>query len=138
MGIDYRLLNHANATYYELGKGPFSSDDIWAMYEADIYIDILNEEWNYFSDDIDRQQYFRLLAKDLERFVKGTPENKLAIYGDSGDEIMWARMLGYKCIGSRYSLGNSEENQKCIDSENAITTPYSLSIKEREELISEG
>jgi hypothetical protein len=122
MGIEYNIFNHANATYYDLGKGPFYvlSDTVDVLFDAKKLYEVLLEEWDTFNGESEEEKcaYFRLLSEDIERFVKGSLINQVQVYSDTGDESLYARILDYKCAGSRYGLGDQPSNEKFIASEN--------------------
>lgn len=138
MGTEYYMFNHSNATFYELGRGPwYILDDLkWTLHDSEIFAEVLEHEWDSFEDP-NKTWYFKLLARDLERFVKNSKESDLTIHGDSGDELMQAQMLGYRCTGSRYELADPKKNQEYIDDENRRTGTWhfsDLSDHERSEL----
>lgn len=140
MGTEYCLYNHANATFYELGKGPwyFIEEMKWALHDAEIFAEVLKDEWDTFDDDEEKSEenirYYKLIAKDLEKFVKNAKENQIVCHNDAGDHLMQARMLKYICVGSRYNLGDPKENQAMIDSENDRSTHWSFKDLSDEEI----
>ena len=150
MGIDYYLLNHHNATYYELGKGPWEDLNYEkdALYDSDLMAVFLEESWNSFSHDPaeDRSNYFILLGKDVMRFVGDAPPKSLVVYGDY--EHVWAHALKYVCNGARYNLKDLEKNAAEVQEYNdRYLDPdryslYSFDLSERdtqlERLIAEG
>jgi hypothetical protein len=126
MGTDYRLFNHSDATYYVLGKVSWPIwDYIHVMYDAGTFFELLKTRWNNFGGEC-KEEYFHLLSNDLEKFVKNTPRNSIVIYGDSGDEIIYARILKYTCVGSRYCLGDPKANKEYIDDENQLTITWDI------------
>jgi hypothetical protein len=127
MGTEYYLYNHANATYYELGKGPFGAHIIDThkkdLYNAEAFLDVLKKEWNSFSTSVpedDRIKYFTLIAQDLQAFVKDTPEDQIQCFGDNGDEDLWADWLKYEFVGTRYGLGSPDHETYMKEMKNRI------------------
>jgi len=113
MGIDYYLINHHNATYYELGKGPWNdlNYEKIALYDADLMAVFLEESWDNFDHaNPGRSNYFVLVGKDVARFVGDAPPKSLVVYADCGDEHVWAHGLKYVCNGVRYNLDDPEKN----------------------------
>lgn len=139
MGLEYYIYNHANATYYELGKGPwYILGNKKLLYDTKSLADTLTEEWSYA--DV-TPTYYRCVAHDVVRFVKGTPKTSIEVYGDGGDEHMWSLILKYKCTGSRYGLPHPTKNQEAIDSENERSNHWSygeLSRKDSDYLRESG
>jgi hypothetical protein len=146
MGIEYDFYNHRNATIFELGKGPWYScinDDLEFVREPDFFVEILKEEWTFFDAENEKKrlEYFNLLAEELEKFVKDTPDSALKAVGDSGDDDLWAAYLKYKYVGTRYALG-SPENKIYLDELNARQIQFgstlTLSANEIENLKTDG
>ena len=121
MGIEYNLFNHSNCTYYELGKGPwyFLSDEMWVLHDAEILAMEILEEWEPSFEG--SEGYVKEISADLCHFVGDTPDGKLQLIGDSGDEHWMARSLGYVCAGSRYNLGEPEKNRENIECQNRMS-----------------
>ena len=121
MGIEYNLYNHANCTYYELGKGSWWSALLGrgaahALYDVEVLEIQLTDLWKPSFDGW--TEYLKALSADLCRFVGDIPENRLEIIGDLGDEHWQARALGYVCTGSRYNLSDPIKNKENIDEQN--------------------
>jgi hypothetical protein len=128
MGTEYYLLNHNNTSLYELGKGPFSTvlQDLTILKEKNKLSNKLISTWqDSFQAKTDPEkirfyEYCSLIAQDLYNFIKDTPDESIEFINDSGEDHMFAVHLRYKCIGSRYGLGDPSENMKYIDSENSL------------------
>jgi hypothetical protein len=138
MGIEYCAFNHKNCTIYELGKGPWYDilDAVWkSSLDPDVLALSIEKRWNPTFEGHER--YTRLIAEDLLKFVRDTPEDMVQVYGDCGDEHWMALSLGYVCIGSRYCLGDDEENRKSIEDMND-RSKYELSASDVEYLRGHG
>lgn len=128
MGTEYYLLNHSNATLYELGKGPFSIalQDLTILKNKNVFTKKLINIWqDSFQAKTDPEKlkfykYCSLLAQNLYDFIKDTSDEFIELINDSGEDHMFAVHLRYKCIGSRYGLQDSFENMKYINSENSL------------------
>jgi hypothetical protein len=117
MSIEYRLYNHSNKTYFELGKGPWYHIDTLLKFvkDPDFFAEYLDEIWESFNKEKSYIEYFRALGKAIYDFTSDTTLDKLKCVSDCGDENMYSYLLGYKCVGSRYNLQDPEENKNNID-----------------------
>jgi len=129
MGVEFYILNHANATYYDLGKGPWNWLDDFknALRDPDQMVMYLRENWINFQDHLSEEsaRYYRLLGEDVKRFVGDAPDESLTAVGDAGDDhwtsCPWpvrAYGLKYLCTGSRYKLEDSAKNAEYIKGNN--------------------
>ena len=115
MGIEYYIFNHANATFYELGKGPWVLiTDIGLLHQPDNLAKLLWAKWACSAE------YNLCLARDIVKFSEGTQKEYLEIRGDYRNDLTWARMLKYRCVGSRYGLLDPIANKEAIDFHNRI------------------
>jgi hypothetical protein len=120
MGIEYYLYNHENCSIYELGKSfYFDIDkDFEYLTEEELFIDLINNDYHHEYDS----EYLKLICKDLIKFIGSTDKSKIELISDGGDDLGLARSIGYKCVGSRYSLGNDIENKNAVDYINNMST----------------
>lgn len=90
MGIEYRLYNHENRTYFELGKGLWNDIDTLLEFvkDPDYFAECLDEIWGSFNKEKSYIDYFRLLGKALYDFIGNTHLDKLKCISDVGDENM--------------------------------------------------
>ena len=145
MGTDYNIFNHEKAAYFELGKGPWYliSEKIWVLYDAEICAIELNDVWgDHFSADSEEEKlrYFSLLAGALREFVGETPQPRIQIFGDGGDEHCWAYGLRYECAGTRFQLNDPVVNRELIELDNVRhrSSLYDLNAQEIEQLRLDG
>src|SRR5574343_24739 len=131
MGVEYYLVNHANKTFFELGKGSWYE---LANVPRIVYEPVLftvwfrdiggfgDKEWKEFG-----QEYYRQIGLKLFELVSGTEPHRIVLINDCGDDTFYMRCLGYRCIGSRYYLDDEKENRKTIEFENRHLTDQEAS-----------
>ena len=116
MGTDYYLANHCDLTLYELGKG--------SWYDIDFHSDNLLNELKV-SHDIE-ENYLKLICMSLKYFIGNTPNESLYLFGDGGDDLTYAKELGYTITGSRYHLDSPDYDYYIKGVMNFNSTPSTL------------
>ena len=136
MGTEYKLVNHTNGTFYDLGKGPFM--DILEFCESAELLELFfNEEWDSFEGD-QKESYFKALANDIFSFLS-ISDSRFCIISDVYHDWIYIRALNYTCVGSRFGLLNSYSNAMYIRDENVgLPIDFPLSAQEKQNLINEG
>ena len=128
MGVGFYLCNHRNATYFELGKGPFGNLKGGIFRHENECREFLTESFaNTWKLDTEEEKkdfvdYCNLLARELATFVGDS--DSLEVVNDCVNDWSALRALKYKCTGSRYALGE-EVNAKYIEHENGIVRDFS-------------
>jgi hypothetical protein len=123
MGIEYAIINRKSRTFYWLGKGPWF--DIGHDLEILSDLEILTQTLKNIVFELDDKGSFYYSSKewlgpqldrvslDLTEFAQGATESDLLLVNDTGDGVLFARCLGYKCVGSIYS--DSEDRNYHLD-----------------------
>jgi hypothetical protein len=130
MGTEYSLINHSNATYYELGKGDWYllNGEKWIFYDPEFFVEFFNAEHEETYKEPFKEetlQYYKLIAEGLKKFVGDTKEESLVVVGDvDGDSHIFIRYLKYECLGTRYELRDLVKNKENIDYENNRTKEW--------------
>lgn len=137
MGIEYSLINHSNATYYELGKGDWYliNDNKWILYEPEFFVEFFNDNHKRIQKEEFKEeilQYYKLIGEELKEFVKGIDEKSLIVIGDCMDSHIYLLSLKYKCLGTRYYLGDPVENKESVDYENKRVQNWHYPIEDDE------
>lgn len=121
MGVEYYVIDKANKTYYDLGKGGRYE----LIYEMDVFSDlemltlfIIEDVWNLDLYPPEEKQDMinyttNRVAPDLFEAFGKTKKEDLCIVNDCGDDITICKVKKYRCIGTRYySDKDSDEYKK--------------------------
>lgn len=119
MGVEYYVIDKANKTFYELGKGGWYE----LHYDMNVFSDlemltlfILEDvyeggQWYKLEVWLDMEDYItNRVAPDLFEAFGKTKKEDLVIVNDCGDDKVICKVKKYKCIGSRY-YGNKESDE---------------------------
>ena len=118
MGIYYYIVNIADETIYEFGKGMWYEFDVETLFDKELLYDhIYNDIYDTPSKDF--TEYLKRIVEDLFEKFKDVDHKKMFVINDCEDDIYYFRCLKYKFIGTRYYLGvDIEKYNYCMESLN--------------------
>jgi hypothetical protein len=98
MGIDYYLLDHQNATFFELGKGAWYAlkDDIWVVKEPELFLEFVEIEMGYNDLNVNEKEYYQCLGSLLFGLFSKIPLNRLEVINDCADDTSLPRIIQAK------------------------------------------
>lgn len=121
MGIDYYLVDRANKTFYELGRGHWNNLQDHRHIISDpkrLEKILIREVFRSYYVDIDREFKERVrnrIVTDLVECFGGSSWADLQVINDCTDDLWIIRHKGYKCIGTLYEERGSPEHKKLLD-----------------------
>ena len=117
----YYLYNHINATYYDLGEGPWSfiNDDKEIIFnDSKLFLEFLKIAWKsrlgLEMSGLEKRRDYKLIVQDILNFVKGIPKEEIECLKNRHS---WAQYLKYKCAGTLHDLDSNYKpnNQEIKD-----------------------
>ena len=100
MGIAYYLINHQNATYYELGKGywEFLENHEWPDAKT-LYNALITTSLAKGIEPGDRMaEYWKKVCIDIIKFIGDTPREYIQLGHDAGTDWITCHNLKYEFI----------------------------------------
>ena len=99
------MYNHHNATYIELGKGPwYVLQNLASLPSREEFIKTFTDDYYQYTDE-ELNRYYEFI-KD---FIGDSPINKIECHGDGSDELCFAEELRYEYLGDMTFPRNSDQ-----------------------------
>ena len=125
MGVEYYIINRANKTFFDLGKGGWwdlGEDKDYLIdpeyLEEYIFDNVFNGYEDCYRTSPCTREYCKSLAKELYKFCEGTCMENILFASDTTDDSLVLRALRYRCVGTRYDDNNYQSKEDRIETEN--------------------